>query len=682
MVEAPTDNPYVRDVDLDFRAPDSLSGSAAREQVALLREAVEYHDYRYYVENDPVVSDATYDALFDRLETLEDAFDLDDPNSPTRRVGGDTLDELATVSHAAPLLSLDSSEDEADVREFARRVEAAVTDVTYTAEPKFDGFSIEVVYEDGAFDRAVTRGDGETGEDVSRNVRTIPSVPLHLPDDAPDFLSVRGEIYMPRSGFRDLNEARVERGEDPFANPRNAAAGTVRLLDPDTVADRPLDVFFYDVLVTSADLHSQTGAFDLLDELGFPVDDLTETVPDADAIVAYRDDLRERRAELAYEIDGVVAKVDDFDARAELGTTARHPKWAYAYKFPPETEETTVRDITVQVGRTGKLTPVAELDPVEVKGVTITRATLHNEAQAQALGVGEGARVTVERAGDVIPEVVEVLDPAADTFEMPAACPVCGATVVAEGENHHCTNGTSCPAQLQRAIQHFASKGAMDVGGLGEEVAATLVEAGLVGSVADLYDLAVADLTDLSGWGERSARNLCAEIEASKDVDLARFVYALGIRHVGAERARALAEAFTLDGLRTADEDALRAVEDVGPEVAASVVSFFDEERNQRVVDRLLDAGVDPHRADRGDELAGLTLVFTGSIEGYARDDLAERLERHGANVTSSVSGATDYLVVGENPGTRKREAADEHDVPEMDPETFRAEILSRVPEA
>ncbi|MFB6120140.1 MAG: NAD-dependent DNA ligase LigA [Halobacteriaceae archaeon] len=681
MVEEPTDNPYVRDVDLGFRDPEDLSAAEARTQVELLREAVEYHDYRYYVENDPVVSDRTYDRLFDRLETLEDAFDLQDPNSPTQRVGGEPLDELETVDHATEMLSLASSEDEADVRDFAQRVRNAVGDVRYTAEPKFDGFSIEVVYEDGAFDRAVTRGDGEAGEDVSRNVRTIGSVPLHLPDDAPDFLSVRGEIYMPRSGFQALNEERVERGEDPFANPRNAAAGTVRLLDPETVADRPLNVYFYDVMVTTAAVESQTGAFDLLERLGFRVDDLTRTVDDVDAFIEYRDELRERRAELEYEIDGVVAKVDDFDARAELGTTARHPKWAYAYKFPPETEETTVASIVVQVGRTGKLTPVANLDPVQVKGVTISRATLHNESQAQALGVGEGARVTVERAGDVIPEVVEVLDPADETFEMPDSCPVCGADVVREGENHYCTNGTSCPAQLKRTLEHFASKSAMDVEGLGEEVAETLVEEGLVESVADLYGLELDDVTALEGWGERSARNLLDEIAASKDVELGRFIYALGIRHVGAERARLLAEAFTLDELRGADEDDLRAVEDVGPEVAKSVVSFFAEERNQRVIEELLDAGVSPRRAERGEELAGLTVVFTGSIEGYTREELTELLERHGANVTSSVSGATDYLVVGENPGTRKREAADEHDVPEMDPEEFRTEILSRLPD-
>jgi DNA ligase (NAD+) len=338
-----------------------------------------------------------------------------------------------------------------------------------------------------------------------------------------------------------------------------------------------------------------------------------------------------------------------------------------------------VRAVTVQVGRTGKLTPVALLNPVDVRGVTISRATLHNESQARSLGVGEGARVTVERAGDVIPEVAEVLDPADAVFEMPDACPVCGGDVVAEGEHHYCANGTSCPAQLRRSLQHFCSADAMDVEGVGAEVAATLVEEGLVESVADLYDLDESALVALDGWGEQSARNLLAEVEASKDVSLARFVYALGIRHVGTERARRLADAFALADLREADADELRAVEDVGPEVAESVAAFFADERNRRVVDRLLDAGVSPTRAERGDELTGLSLVFTGSVEGWTRDDLSALLERHGARVTSSVSGETDYLVVGENSGTRKREAADEHGVPEMDAERFRAEILAAV---
>ncbi|MEF8856894.1 MAG: NAD-dependent DNA ligase LigA, partial [Haloplanus sp.] len=442
MVEEPADNPYVREPDTSFAPVEELSEDEAREQVRQLREAVEYHDYRYYVENDPVISDRAYDALFERLQRLEDAFDLHDENSPTERVGGEPLDELETVEHVAPLLSLQSSGDSDEIREFDRRIRERVGDVDYAAEPKFDGFSIEVVYEDGAFERAVTRGDGREGEDVSANVRTIRSVPLHLPADAPDSLAVRGEVYMPRTGFQELNERRIERGDDPFANPRNAAAGTVRMLDSETVADRPLDVFFYDVIDTSADLNAQTEAFDLLRELGFRVNDETTVVDDVDAVIDYRDRLMGEREALEYEIDGVVAKVVDFDARAELGSTARHPRWAFAYKFPARTGETTVERIVVQVGRTGKLTPVALLDPVDVQGVTISRATLHNAAQVRELGVQEGASVRIERAGDVIPEVVEVTEGGDGGFEMPDTCPVCDGNVAHEGEHHYCTNAS------------------------------------------------------------------------------------------------------------------------------------------------------------------------------------------------------------------------------------------------
>ncbi|GAB6862725.1 NAD-dependent DNA ligase LigA [Haloplanus litoreus] len=677
MVEEPADNPYVRDPDTSFDPVEKLSDATAREQVRDLREAIEYHDYRYYVANDPVVADRTYDTLFDRLVELEDTFDLHDENSPTRRVGGEPLDELETVEHVAPLLSLQSSGDADEIREFDRRIRDAVGDVTYSAEPKFDGFSVEVVYEDGAFDRAVTRGDGREGEDVSANVRTIGSVPLHL-RGAPDVLAVRGEVYMPRSGFQALNERRIERGEDPFANPRNAAAGTVRLLDPETVADRPLDVFFYDVIDTSADLASQEETVDLLRGLGFRVDDETTVVEDVEGVLDYRDRLMAARDDLEYEIDGVVAKVVDFAKREELGSTARHPRWAFAYKFPARTGETTVERIVVQVGRTGKLTPVALLDPVDLQGVTISRATLHNAARIDELGVREGATVRIERAGDVIPEVVEVIEGGAEDgdFSMPGTCPVCDGNVVQEGEHHYCTNA-SCPAQLRRSLQHFCSRDAMDVEGVGEEAADQLVDTGLIESLADLYDLETADLVSLDGWGERSAENLLAELEASKDVDLGTFVYALGIRHVGTERARALAGAFSLDELMDASATELREIEDVGPEVAESVASYFDTAANVETVERLLDAGVSPKRRERGSELDGLTVVFTGSVPGYTRSELEDLLETHGANVTSSVSGRTDYLVVGENPGERKREQADAEGVETLDPAAFEERILS-----
>ncbi|WP_425498775.1 NAD-dependent DNA ligase LigA [Haloplanus salilacus] len=686
MVEEPDDNPYVRTPETSFDPIEDVHEDAAREQAERLREAIEYHDYRYYVANDPVIADRIYDALFDRLRKLEDAFDLDDENSPTRRVGGEPLDELETVDHVAPMLSLQSSGDPEEIREFDRRIREAVGDVDYSAEPKFDGLSVEVVYEDGVFDRAVTRGDGEAGEDVSANLKTVGSVPLRL-SGAPDVLAVRGEVYMPRSGFQELNERRVERGDDPFANPRNAAAGTIRLLDPAAVADRPLEVFFYDVIETSATLRSQTEAVDLLRELGFRVDDETTVVDDAEGVLDYRDRLMDERADLEYEIDGVVAKVVDFETRERLGSTARHPRWAFAYKFPARTGETTVERIVVQVGRTGKLTPVALLDPVDVRGVTISRATLHNAAQVRELGVSEGTTVRIERAGDVIPEVAEVVDSeeprssGADDggFAMPETCPVCGGRVAEEGEYHFCANA-SCPAQLKRSVQHFCSRDAMDIQGVGERAAEQLVEAGLVESVADLYDLDADDLIGMEGWGERSAENLLSELEGSRGVDLGTFLYALGIRHVGTERARALASAFPLEVLMDASAGALRDVEDVGPEVAEAVTAFFETPANVETVERLREAVRPERRADAdGDELDGLTVVFTGSVPGYTRSELSDLLERHGASVTSSVSGATDYLVVGEDPGTRKREAAEREAVETLDPEAFEERLLSRI---
>jgi DNA ligase (NAD+) len=678
MVESPAENPYVEDPPLDFVPVDSLDADDADAQVEALRGAIEYHDHCYYVENDPVISDRVYDQLFDRLQALEENFDRHDSNSPTQRVGAEALDELETVDHVAPMLSLDSSADPEEVRAFDDRVREAVGAVTYSVEPKFDGFSIEVVYDDGAFDRAVTRGDGERGEDVSANVRTIGSVPLHLPEDAPDTLAVRGEIYMPRSGFQALNEERLERGEDPFANPRNAAAGTVRQLDPSVVADRPLDVFFYDVIETGESLRTQSDAYDLLETLGFRVEDSVRTVDDVESILEYRENMVERREDLEYEVDGVVVKVEDFDAREQLGATARHPRWAFAYKLPANTGETTVQNLTVQVGRTGKLTPVALLEPVDVGGVTISRATVHNEEQAQKLGVGVGATVTIERAGDVIPQIDEVLEPGEDVFEMPEACPVCDTDAVQDGPNHFCPN-VSCPARLKESIEHFSQRGAMDVEGVGEALAETLVATGLVESLADLYDLTVEDLASLEGYGERSAQNVLEELDASKDVELSRFLFALGIRRVGSERARQLAAAFTLEDLRGADREELLAVEDVGPEVATAIADFFETEANQRLIDRLLDAGIEPTRPERGDELEGQTFVFTGSIGGYSRSEATEILERNGASVTSSVSSRSDVLVVGENPGATKLEDAEEHDVETMDEATFREEILGHL---
>lgn len=679
---AKADNPYLTGGDVEFDPIEDLDRSTAAEQAAALRAAIEYHDRKYYIENDPVIADRVYDRLFSRLVALEEAFDLPAENSPTQRVGGEPIDSLDTVEHVSPMLSLDSDEDESGVREFDDRVRRTIDDVTYTVEPKYDGVSVEIVYIDGALDRAVTRGDGVHGDDITHNVRTIRRVPLSIPRAPDGRVALRAEIYMPRSGFHALNEERVQRGEEPFANPRNAAAGTVRQLDPQIVADRPLDIYFYDILDADIPVDTQVEAFQRMDEWGLRYPENFEEVTTAEGIISYRNRLLEERDTSEVEMDGVVAKVNDFASREQLGSTARHPRWAFAYKFPARAGETTVQRIVVQVGRTGKLTPVALLDPVDVTGVTISRATLHNASIVNDLGVTAGTRVKVQRAGDVIPEITEVLDERGDGFEMPAECPVCESPVIEEGEYHFCTGGMTCPAQLRRSIQHFCSRDAMDIEGVGEKVANQLVESNLVRSIADLYQLDKSDLVSLDLFADKSADNLLAEIEASKDITLDRFIYALGIRHVGRERARQLTQSFRLEDLMTAPVSQIQSTEDIGPEVAESIHSFFQNEANRSTVEALLKAGVTPVRPEAGSELDGLTIVLTGSIEAYTRTELTDLLARHGASVTSTVSGETDYLVVGSNPGATKLNDAETHDVDTITAAEFKDRFLTQLTDA
>jgi DNA ligase (NAD+) len=669
------ENPYVLDPPTEFPPVDDLDPGRAREQAARLREAIRYHDHRYYVAADPVVADRTYDRLFDRLRSLEETFELDAADSPTRRVGGRPVEEFDTVAHVAPMLSVDPADDPEAVRAFDRRVREAVGDQRYVCEPKFDGVSIEAVYEDGRLQRAVTRGDGREGDDVTANVRTIPTVPARLRGDPLDRLAVRGEIYMPRDEFAAYNRERVEDGQEPFANPRNATAGTLRQQDPSVVAERPLACFFFDVLSSSDPWESRWAEHRAFPELGLRVADRVERVDSIEAAIDYRDRLLADREDLAYEVDGVVVKVDDRAAREKLGATSRHYRWAVAYKFPARSGETRLVEVAVQVGRTGRLTPVALLDPVDVGGVTVSRASLHNPAQVDELGVAPGDRVRVERAGDVIPQVVEVLEDGGGDYEFPEACPVCSSPVRRDGPNAFCTGGWGCPRQFQRALEHYASRSGLDVEGLGPERIDQLIAAGLLADgPADLYELTVEDLRELEGFGERSAEKLLAAVDASREPPLADFLAALGVPEVGSTTARALAREFgDLASLREADRDRLQAVEDVGPAVADAVAGFFEAEANRAVVDALLEH-VDPQSvdADVGEALDGQTFVFTGSLDGLTRSEATDLVERAGGRVTASVSGATDYLVVGENPGTTKREDAAEEDVPELAPGEFR----------
>jgi len=700
-MERPADNPYVEDPPTAFAPVGELSEGEASEQAAALRAAIHYHDHRYYVQADPLIADRTYDALLTRLQELEAAFDLPTANSPTQRVGGEPVDELETVTHVAAMISIDQGGDAEEVREFDDRVRRelaapGVDQPDYACEPKFDGLSIELVYQDGELVRAATRGDGEEGDDVTENVRTIRSVPLTVPD-APPFLAVRGEIYIPLSGFQRLNRERIEAGKDPFANPRNAAAGTLRQLDPSVVAERPLDVFVYDVMAAGEDAERATVAGEAptdgnpwppthheetawLDDLGFPTPDEAwlRVVDDVEAAIAYRDDLLDARDDLDYEVDGAVVKVDDRAACADLGRTARHVRWAFAYKFPARTEETTLRDVVVQVGRTGRLTPVALLDPVDVGGVTVSRASLHNPAQIAELGVGVGDRVRIQRAGDVIPQVAAVVEDDGDGhFAFPDACPTCGEPVEREGPMAVCTGGWACPAQLRRRIEHYAD--VLDIEGLGGELVDQLVDAGLVERPADLHTLDRDELAALGGWGERSAANVRAEIDDASEVPLDAFLAAISIPEVGPTVARNVArELGDVESVMAADEADLRAAPDVGPEVARRVVSFFDNPANCEAVDALLaHVDVKPAETDDGDELDGLTFVFTGSLS-VARSDAQDLVESHGGSATSSVSGNTDYLVLGENPGQSKRDDAAANDVPTVDEAAFRGVLAER----
>ncbi|RLM36471.1 NAD-dependent DNA ligase LigA [Haloarcula sp. Atlit-120R] len=675
-------NPYISDPRTEFESVEDVDAETAREQAAQLREAIRYHDYRYYVQNDPVIGDRAYDALFTRLQSLESVFDLDTDGSPTQRVGGEPLDELPDVEHVARMGSIDQGGDEADVREFDERVRDGLDtdEVQYFCEPKFDGLSVEVVYEGGVYQRAATRGDGEVGEDVTENVRTIAAVPQRLRGDCPEYLAVRGEVYIPRDAFTAFNRERVERGEDPFANPRNAAAGTLRQLDPSVTAERPLSVFFFGVLDASVDFESHSEMHERFPEWGLRVCDRTGVVGDIDAAIDYRDAQLDARDDLDYEIDGVVIKVDDMAACDELGSTSRAPRWAFAYKFPARKEETTVRDIVVQVGRTGRLTPVALMDPVEVGGVTVSRASLHNPSLVADLGVDVGDRVRIKRAGDVIPDVAEVLDDDGDGhFEFPETCPACDSPVERDGPMAFCTGGLTCPAQRERSVEHYASRDALDIEGLGEKAVQQLLDAGLVSDPADLYELTVEDLTDLEGWGETSATNLVDKMDAAREPPLADFLVALGIPEVGSVTARNLAREFgtfeaILEAADEGDTDAFEAVPDVGPTVARSIVEFFEGAGNRAVIDRLLDH-VDPQAAEEtgGDALDGQTFVFTGTLDGYTRSDAQELVERNGGSATTSVSGNTDYLVLGDNPGQRKQDDAAEHDVETLDEAEFEA---------
>ena len=672
-MKAPSDNPFVRPRKPSFRPLDELAVEEAGREAAKLQEAIHYHDHRYYALNDPVIADGTYDRLFARLRELEEAFpDLQTPNSPTQRVGAPPKKDLPEVQHSAPMLSLDSGHEEDRVREFDERVRRALgeANIAYVVELKFDGLSIEAVYRGGELDWGATRGDGFRGEQVTDNLRTIQSLPLRL-SNGPPLIAVRGEVHVPLASFHRLNRERLERGEEPFANPRNLAAGAIRQLDSSVTATRPLDVFFYDILAADwgaeTDQRPATHAEELerLREWGFKVNDRGRVCNGVEDVIEFHHALEAERDELPYEIDGIVVKVDRLDYQEQLGVRSRSPRWAFAYKFAPRLEITNVEEIIVSVGRTGVLTPVALLAPVEVGGVTISRASLHNYDQVREKDIRPGDTVRVARAGDVIPYVVERVDTRPDSerpppFEMPERCPVSGSEVIRDGAYFVCTGGLSCKAQLLRSVLHYAGRYALDIEGLGEKTVRQLIEQDLVrDSVVDLYRLTADDLLPLDLFGEVKANTLVRAIESSRDTTLARFIFALGIRHVGEHVADVLAHEYgAVEALMDADEETLMGVREIGPEVARSVREFFDQQENRDVLAELLEAGVRPTVEARGQvAFDGERFVITGALERWSRDEISSLLDGLGARVTSSVSRKTDYVIAGDKPGSKARKA-------------------------
>lgn len=639
-----------------------------------LRKLIDHHNYLYHALDSPEISDAEFDRLMVELKAIEaDNPDLITPDSPTQRVGSVPVSELAEVVHRTPMLSLDNAFSEEDVEAFDRRVRERLEtegEIDYAAEPKLDGLAVSFRYEHGRLVQAATRGDGSRGEDVTHNVRTVKAVPLKLRDGAPELLEVRGEIFMPIAGFKEMNRRALEKGEKTYVNPRNAAAGIVRQHDPRLTEGRPLDVYFYGVgEVKGWKLPaSHSESLQQLREWGLKISPLLRVVRGAAGALEYYREVGSKRASLAYEIDGVVYKVNRYALQRELGFVARAPRWAIAHKFPAHEEHTIVRDVEFQVGRTGALTPVARLEPVFVGGVTVSNATLHNMDEVVRKDVRIGDTVVIRRAGDVIPEVVKVIVERrprnAKAVKLPAKCPICGSDVEREeGEAvARCTGGLFCPAQRKEAIRHFASRRALDIEGLGTKIIDQLVDAELVDSPADLYALTLEQLSELDRMGDKSAAKLVAAFNKSKHTTFARFLYALGIRDVGEATAAALANHFgTLDALLQANEAAIQEVTDVGPVVAAHVHHFFQQDHNRTVIDELREHGVAwPEQKPRtvaDGHLVGKTFVITGTLDSMSRDEAADRIAALGGKVSGSVSKKTSYVVVGAEPGSKFKKA-------------------------
>ena len=647
-----------------------MDKNAAFKRISNLRNIIEYHNKRYYQQDDPEISDIEYDRLMRELQELEHQYpDYDLASSPTQRVGAAPLAKFVSVAHPSAMLSLGNAFSPEEIIEFDNRIKrlAKVEHIAYVAEPKLDGLAVNLIYENGLFLRGATRGDGVAGEDVTQNIKTISSLPLKMRKSdnktIPSFIEIRGEVYMESKPFQKLNCRRIEDEEEPFANPRNAAAGSLRQLDPKITARRPLNIFLYNVGEAKGISFSRHWeVLQALKSWGFPVNPLIEQAKDIQGCIQYFENIGKQRESLPYEIDGVVLKVNDLSLQADLGAVSRNPRWALACKFPATQETTVIKDIIVQVGRTGALTPVAIMQPVNVGGVIVSRATLHNEDEIVKKDIRIGDTVVIQRAGDVIPEVVKVVTSKRSgmekEFHMPHQCPECSSEIVRlEGEvAHRCIN-LSCPAQIKEHIKHFASRGGMDIEGLGEKVSAKLFDAKLIQDPADLYFLIKEKLLELGRNVQQSSQNLIDSLEKSKHPPLDKFIYALGIRHVGERTAKLLAARFgNMENIIAAKQEDLTTINEIGPEIASSIIKFFHEPKNIEVMEKFIKAGVKPQKKEiavDSNTLQGKSFVFTGTLANMPRNTAKEIVESLGGSVHSSTTAKTTYVVAGNDPGSK-----------------------------
>ncbi len=651
-----------------------MDTDTAIKRIEELRALIDYHNQRYYQLDNPEISDVEYDRLMKELINLEQKFPyIDVSSSPTQRVGAAPLEKFSAIAHLTPMLSLANAFSERDISDFGERIKRFLgthENITFVVEPKLDGTAVNLIYENGAFVVGATRGDGEKGEDVTQNLKTIHALPLQMKKrqdlSIPEKIEIRGEVFIEIDLFRKLNKHRLEEGEQVFANPRNAAAGSLRQLDSKITAKRPLDIFCYGIgMVSGVTFKTHWDVLISLSQWGFNVNPYVQQAKNIHACIEYYHHINNMRKDLPYEIDGIVIKVNDLSVQELLGAVSRSPRWAIACKFAATQETTVIEKIDVQVGRTGVLTPVAILKPVHIGGVTIRRATLHNQDEIDKKDIRIGDTVIVQRAGDVIPEVLKVIDSkrsgSEKKFIMPATCPECGSEVVRlAGEAAHRCIGISCPAQIKEHIIHFASRGGMDIEGLGDKVVSQLVDTDLIKDPADLYFLTKDKLLTLDRMAEKSAKNLLAAIENSKSPTLEKFIYALGIRHVGEQTARILARSFmTIDKLMEATVHDLTAIRDIGPEVAGSITRFFHERSNIIVIEKFKKTGVNPMKTihPNATSLSGKSFVFTGTLNNLTRNEAKRIVESLGASAMESVIKTTDYVVAGDSPGSKLEKA-------------------------